>query len=368
MSIDLLVCNYTMTMRYVRILLIITATALVAVTISCGGPADSVSRSIIQVKMRSFKTGKLEQASNGIAFKDETHALAVIDYEKFSPESIVVVTGENQTFEASIESVDPRSGLAILKTKGAMNLPPIPAGEFPGKGEPMVTWQFDWQGRLVSQSAIVTFSTLEPPHFMLKSKDYFGSWVDAGTVVINEDGKVTGLVIPYIDSPVHARVPGGTPPIVASVADTQKMLSGEYVREPWASGPAVISLASAVAHRGILMPPDDYEKSSRLIAELMGRLGEPVTATDFNISVETWSIRPDNHILIALYPKPMELRNTEGILLAQANWVAIQWDRLDGLPNRMIYGTVPYETQGAFKLSTDITSLEELVSGISDKY
>jgi hypothetical protein len=330
-----------MNMRHIRILLIITTT-LVTVTLSCGHPADSMSRSIIQVKMISFRTGEFELASSGIVFNDETRALAMIDYEKYSTDSIIIVTSENRTYEALIEAVDPRSGLAILKTQRSMNLQPVPTGELPGKEEPMVIWRYDWQGLLVSESANAT-----PP--------------------VDKDGKVTGLVIPYIDSPVHARTPCGPPAIVAGVTETQKMLSGEYVRESWASGPAVISLASAVAHRGILMQPDEYEWSSRLIAAIMERLGEPVTATDFAVTHRTWSIRPDNHTVIAIYTRPMELRNTDGRVLAEAKWIAIEWDRVDGLPDRLIYGTIPFETEGAFEITSDITDFEEMVSSIVDK-
>ena len=317
--------------------------------------------------MISFRTGEFELASSGIVFNDETRALAMIDYEKYSTDSIIIVTSENRTYEALIEAVDPRSGLAILKTQRSMNLQPVPTGELPGKEEPMVIWRYDWQGLLVSESANATPPVDESPRFHLRTDCVLGPAVDTGTVVIDKDGKVTGLVIPYINSPVHAPTPGGPPAIIAGVTEVQKMLSGEYVRESWASGPAVISLASAVAHRGILMQPDEYEWSSRLIAAIMERLGEPVTATDFAVTHRTWSIRPDNHTVIAIYTRPMELRNTDGRVLAEAKWIAIEWDRVDGLPDRLIYGTIPFETEGAFEITGNITDFEEMVSSIVDK-
>lgn len=353
-------------MRYIRILLIITAIALMTVTLSCGDSADSVSHSIIQVKMISFRTGEFELASSGFVFDDETRALAMIDYEKYSTDTILIVTSDNRTYEAAIETVDPRSGLAILKTQRSMNLQPIPTGELPSKEESMVTWRYDWQGLLVSQSVNSTPSIVEPPWFQLRSNLFLGPEVDTGTVVIDKNGKVAGLVIPYINSPVHAPTPGGPPAIVAGVTEVQKMLSGEYVQKSWASGPAVISLASAVAHRGILMTPDEYERSSRLIAAIMERLGGPVTATDFAVTHRTWSIRPDNHTVIALYTRPMELRNMEGHVLAVANWVAIAWDRADDLPDRLIYGAIPFETEGAFEITGDIMDFKEMVSSIVD--
>ena len=351
----------------VLLLTVLFITALMAATLSCRDPADSVSRSIILVKMISFRTGEYERASSGVIFNDETRALAMIDYEKYSQDSIIIVTGDNRTYEAAIEAMDPRSGLAILKTQKAMSLPPVPTGELPGKEKSMVIWRYDWQGMLVSQSVNATPPIVEPPWFQLRSNLFLGPEVDTGTVVIDKDGKVTGLVIPYINSPVHAPTPSGPPAIIAGVTEVQKMLSGEYVRESWASGPAVISLASAVAHRGILMTPDEYEWSSHLIATIMERLGEPVTATDFAVTHGTWSIRPDNHTVIALYTRPMELRNTEGRVLAEAKWIAIEWDRVDSLPDRLIYGTIPFETEGAFEITGNITDFEEMVSSIVDK-
>jgi hypothetical protein len=66
-------------------------------------------------------------------------------------------------------------------------------------------------------------------------------------------------------------------------------------------------------------------------------------------------------MLIVVFPDPVTLKNVDGKTLAQAKWVGIEWDRLEGKPNRLVYGDVAYTIKGGFELVGDLTNLQQSV-------
>jgi hypothetical protein len=125
-------------------------TAVLPMTPSCSDPAELVSDSLIQVKMLSYETGEIETASYGAVFHDKYHALTVIDYERYNPESIVIITSDNSRYEVSLEAVDSLSGLAVLKTQQPVNVPTIQIAGLPNEGDAVLGWEPDKEDRLVS--------------------------------------------------------------------------------------------------------------------------------------------------------------------------------------------------------------------------
>jgi hypothetical protein len=65
-----------------------------------------------------------------------------------------------------------------------------------------------------------------------------------------------------------------------------------------------------------------------------------------------------------VFPRPVNLCNSAGNVLAQAKWVGIQWGRNDGGPNRVFYGSVTYNLEGSFEITGDISSLESAVQAM----
>jgi hypothetical protein len=64
---------------------------------------------------------------------------------------------------------------------------------------------------------------------------------------------------------------------------------------------------------------------------------------------------------MASFTYPVELYDTTGALIASTKWVGIQWDRNDGKPNRLIYGSTPYIPDGSYSIEGDISSLLQII-------
>ena len=347
--------------RFVMLLIVATTTVVLPATLSCSDPAESVSDSLIQVKMLSYETGKIETASYGAVFKDEYHALTVIDYERYNPDSIVIITSDNYTYEVSLEAVDSLSGLAILKTQRPVNVPAIPVGSLPEEGDTVLAWEPDKEGRLVSHSLNITSPFYDSHVFQLNTEPLRGPVFSTGSIVAGTNGKLIGLVMPW-GKGLYTAIPR---PFVASVAETPKVLSGEYERETRIDGPVRVDFGS----RGrdfsrFLRSLADYEKLSDMLSEIKATLGEPVAATGIDFNGWSWYYPRNSAVLLSLYTDLIELKDSEGRVLAQARWFAIEWNRDDDQPDRLLYGTVPYTIQGAFELSANLTGLEQFLSGI----
>lgn len=347
--------------RFMMMLIAGMIAALPATTLSCNDPADSVSDSLIQVKMVSYETGNFETASYGAVFYDKYHALTVIDYERYNPESIVIVTGDNSMYEVSLEAVDSLSGLAVLKTQIPMNVPAITIGSLPEEGDTVLAWEPDKEDRLVSYSLNVTSPFYDSLVFQLDTHPLRGPVFSTGSMITGKNGKLIGLVMP-LEKGIYTAIPR---PFVAGVAEIPKVLSGEYEREARIDGPVRVDFGS----RGrdfsrFLRSLVDYEKLSEILSEITSNLGEPAAATGIDFNGWNWYYPRDSAVLLSLYPDLIELKDTDGRMLAQARWIAIEWNRDDDQPDRLLYGTVPYTIQGAFELSANLTGFKELLSGI----
>jgi hypothetical protein len=53
----------------------------------------------------------------------------------------------------------------------------------------------------------------------------------------------------------------------------------------------------------------------------------------------------------------MELTSSDGVLLARAKWVSIQWNRAGGEPNLLFYGSGHWDLEGGFRLPDDLSDL-----------
>jgi len=58
----------------------------------------------------------------------------------------------------------------------------------------------------------------------------------------------------------------------------------------------------------------------------------------------------DGSLLTAVFPNPVNLRGTDGTVLAQAKWVSIQWGRSDSKPSFVVYGSIAYTQKAVLRL------------------
>jgi hypothetical protein len=101
-----------------------------------------------------------------------------------------------------------------------------------------------------------------------------------------------------------------------------------------------------------------------MLAEITASIGEPAVATGIDFNGWSWYYPRNSAVLLSLYTDLIELKDAEGGVLAQARWIAIEWNRDHDQPNRLLYGTIPYMIKGAFELSANLTGLEVFLSGI----
>ena len=93
---------------------------------------------------------------------------------------------------------------------------------------------------------------------------------------------------------------------------------------------------------------------------MQGKLGAPLASSDLQQNCRDLvspQASTDGNIMTVVYAEPVDLRNTDGNLLAHAKWVGIQWDRDQGKPNRLFYGNSDLTIEGGFLLLGDMTNL-----------
>jgi hypothetical protein len=98
---------------------------------------------------------------------------------------------------------------------------------------------------------------------------------------------------------------------------------------------------------------------------LLDKMGEPDPLDELAQYSSGFLLIPQTEegitILMASFTYPVELHDTIGVLIANAKWVGIQWDRNDGKPNRIIYGSTPYIIDGSYSIEGDISSLLQII-------
>lgn len=107
----------------------------------------------------------------------------------------------------------------------------------------------------------------------------------------------------------------------------------------------------------------DYLTVAAAVTQVLNELGGALSITDLPQEYLSYSIgnqateSPDGSLLTMVFPRPVNLCNSSRIVLAQAKWVGIQWDRSGGKTSRVIYGSAVYIVQGSFEITGEISSL-----------
>ena len=196
-----------------------------------------------------------------------------------------------------------------------------------------------------------------------KNGDYYGPARDQGAVVTDQSGKVLGLESIYTFGLVIRLGPADFIPPIISIDSAAELLSPTANEQPWANGPFLLSVNTG----GYFGYNRDYLPIANAVPPVLKKLGAqlPISALpqDFlsyiygNIALGS----PDGFLLTMVFPRPVNLCNSAGTVLAQAKWVGIQWGRNDGGPNRVFYGSVTYTLEGSFEITGDTSSLENAV-------
>jgi len=344
--------------------LLLTATALlpmIAAGCSRSAPAQD---SLVQVWSAPSAGAETRLLSSGVVVGDGLHVLTVMNYVDYSPGPLQIVAAANKRYDASIQAIDPRSGLTLLRFEGK-KLSAAATGQPPSAGETVLTRAWDgsnWSVNYRLRVAITPALASDSLFFNAYAEQIFGPQLSAGTVVTDSRGKVIGLAEPIQDGlAIRTGVPS---PLIARIDAGMGLFDPGAASAPWADGPALTALGGQSSmlgdFAGVLPPPSDYDGMTTALQSLFGDVGGTLPTDDLRIDRNPmWYDRSlDGTLLIAVYAAPVSLRGRDGEALTTTKWVGIQWDRSDGKPNRLVYGSRPYIIDGGYEVITDLTGLK----------
>jgi len=362
----------------ILLLLNIMAAGCVKVTTTQTAPslpaADVVKDSIVQVWVKDASAGTATFEALGIPVGDGTTVLTVIDYEDFTPGEAEVRTQDNRTFLATIQAIDARTGATLLKLDSG-SLPPI-ATRDPATlkaNEPLTFWAQNKSDPVPAPTNIIGNPSTSPLSFEIglpgRGFDTAGI-ITQGGVVIDRSGKVLGLEGVSEDNLTlmigFVGELGYIPPII-SINSAVELLNPNANQQPWANGPFILLYSLKNGNHGYFnFSNSNYPSIANDITEVLNGLGGPIALTDLPqyfpyASGNQDSNQMDGSLLTAVFPNPVNLRGTDGTVLAQAKWVSIQWGRSDSKPSFVVYGSIAYTAEGGFEITEDPASLTSIM-------
>jgi hypothetical protein len=348
---------------------------------SCGHSTPSfVDKSVVQVWRSDSNGGAKILEALGVAVGDGTTVLTVINYEDYSPGQIEAVSPKYGKFAATIQAIDSRSGATLLKLSNG-RLPAVTTGDATtlNTGDKLTVWGqigsdttlrltkimvqvVPWNISTLGFNVVLTDSTPYPIGH--EEVDVQGQ----GMVITDQSGKVVGLI-----SAVSNRLTatsggvGHIPPII-TINSALELLSPNANNQPWANGPILFvaneSGSRSGNYNGIVR---DYVPVAMAITKVLSQLGGALSIADLPQDFRSYvwdneiSETSDGSLLTTVFPQPVELRDSIGNLLTDAKWVGIQWDRNDGKPSRVVYGSTAYIVSGSFEIMGDASSLKNAV-------
>lgn len=326
----------------------------------------AVDESIVQVR----DAGNL--AATGVVIGDGSQVLTVLNYEVSVPDSLDIVTADGEIYPASIHTIDPRTGATLLKV-GATGLPAASTGDaesLAAEQQVVARWyqQLYIDGSLGepelekaellvlpdTPGAPVNFSVYFPPDSMPDRPN-----IRQGAVIIDEKGAVVGLLgLDYNTMFTHPHGIGILPP-VASINAALEMLAPDFADRPYADGPLMITLDSESGTVFFLSYFPNYDAVTEAIQKIIHQLETPLATEELPQDYHAVTVvgPAECRVATVVYARPVELTSADGILLARAKWVSIRWNRVDGGPNILYYGSGQWNLEGGFQLPDDLSEL-----------
>jgi hypothetical protein len=297
--------------------------------------------------------------------------LTVLDYENYTPDGLEVCLTGGDAYRAVIQVIDPRTSVTLLKVEGA-ELPVMTLGDSAALETGQKVIVRGWQDNSLKalSSYISEFPGVSDMFFSASlSLEVLeeGNWgsILPGTPVINDKGEVVGLMSAYYDDLMPHSIFGAIPS-VAGIDNALELLSPDAADRLWAGGPvlSVYTHDSSIGTRipSLFVSAEEYLEIASAIRPLLSELGEPLSTDELpeHYIRLAWPRVGDDNLLTVVYAQPVALYSAAGEKLADAKWVGIHWDRGEGKPNCLYYGTTTYDRVGAFELLGDVTRLESI--------
>ena len=359
-----------------------TSTPTTATTLSTtiqsasSSPAiESTIDSVVQVWIIDQSKGSKNFEALGVPVGDGTTILTIIDYEDYTPADgdIEVTTQNNETFLASIQEIDARTGATLLKLDSGSLVPVATRDPATLKtNEPLIVWAQINSDPVPEPTNVIggpdTSPNSVPLYFGVGLPDgVYSGGVTQGAVVTDQSGKVLGLEGVYNYRLVIILGPIGRIPPIISIDSAAELLSSFANLQPWANGPYLFTSNVVGNYIGNYDENgSDYPGLANAITQVLNELGGPLSTSDLpqNFLSYTWSNAipqsSDGYLLTTVFPRLVNLYNSAGTVLAQAKWVGIQWDRNNGNPSRVVYGSTAYTVDGSFEITGDTSILDSV--------
>jgi len=338
---------------------------------------------VVQIWQPDTVSGEPERLlAFGAIVDDGNHVLTVLGYERDTPDKLLVISPKYGIFDASIQAIDYRTSATLLQLRDG-NLPVAEIGDtsFLALNQSQRVYLRGWHAGTnrymkwsadtdISYNVSPLFFTISPSQEAITKRE---GWVSmSGAVITNTDGKAIGLWAIYWSRLLPVKTFGSIEifPLAINIDSALDLLTDTSRT----NGPAVcIALTESdtvdfVPGLAVHLPLNNIENLDTTVIGLLDKLGEPLPVDDIKPSF-TSSLYPGFHpeegiMLIAAFTYPVELHDSDNNLLATAKWIGIQWDRSEGKPNRLIYGSTAYAVEGAHSIEGDINGLVQLIEPV----
>lgn len=362
---------------------VVVALVVVLVVLLRMLPSYKADGYVVQIWQPGTVSGEPERLlAFGVVVDDGNQVLTVLDYERDTPDKLLVISPKYGMFDASIHAIDYRTSATLLQLQDA-NLPPAEIGDtsFLALNQSQRVYLRGWHAGTnrymkwsgdtdISHDISPLFFTISPSQESIAKRE---GWVDtSGAVITDTDGKAIGLWAIYWSSLLPLKTFGSMEifPLAINIDSALELLTDTS----HTNGPAVcIALTESdtmdfVPGLAVHLPLNNIENLDTAVIGLLDKLGEPLPVDDIKPSF-TSSLYPGFHpeegiMLIAAFTYPVELHDSGNNLLATPKWIGIQWDRSEGEPNRLIYGSTTYAVEGAYSIEGDISGLVQLIEPV----
>lgn len=318
----------------------------------------------------------------GIVVDDGNHVLTVLDYEGDTPDKLLVASPEYGTFNASIQAIDYRTSATLLQLHDA-NLPVVETGNTSSlaSNQSQRVYIRGWaysktntymkcpaNAYLSDTISPLFFSVSIPSEVTARGKGWVG---ESGAVITDKDGKAIGLLGRYWSKLLTISLPAGY--VYLPLAINIDSALGLLTDTSHTNGPAVSVILTKLGGTDIVpghpphLPVNNIENLDTTVMGLLHNLGAPLSLDDlaqYSSGLPRFFHPEEGIMMIAAFTYPVELHDGGNNLLATAKWIGIQWDRSEGKPNRLIYGSTAYAVEGAYSIEGAISGLVQLLEPV----
>lgn len=298
----------------------------------------NVAEAMVQVwSVNSSGNGAKKLQSFGLGVGDGSQVLTYFDYESYTPDGIEILTQNQTRYTAYVKAIDPRTGLTLLKLNTADKIPfaALNATAVPQSGQQVRVW--GWRGpdysNIESSNPTAVIGGQGPFYFTFQG--VFSAdrpVIFKGAVVTDSANNVIGIETERYNTLI-THLGFGIFISVALINSGVELLSQGSVNRSFAGGPVISTVANSTGWSGysggILTTTEKYESMTAAVQSIFLTLGDNTTTADLPYGFGALNLaRPfEGTLLFLVYPTPIELKSSNGTVLAKAKWIAIQWGR-----------------------------------------